>query len=201
MSGIHLIVGLGNPGRQYQNTRHNCGFMVLEYLADRWGIPLRLEKRFRGRWGEGVALQAKQRLLLPETYMNLSGESVRTVVDWYKISADQVLVIYDDMDLPLGRIRLRANGSSGGHNGIKSLIQHLGTQEFPRLRIGVGQPKGEKDVVGHVLGGFSEKEQPCWSQVLRVAAEAVETLIQQDLSTAMNRFNALDICPTPSSSA
>jgi PTH1 family peptidyl-tRNA hydrolase len=195
---ISLIVGLGNPGQAYVDTRHNCGFMVVDHLSQRWQIPLQLEKRFQGLYGEGRSPHTKQRLLKPETYMNLSGQSVRAVLDWYKLDPALILVIYDDMDLPLGRLRLRASGSAGGHNGMKSLIQHLGTDSFPRLRIGIGNPQGKKEVVGHVLGGFTPAEKPCLTQVLKAAADSVETILKQDLLAAMNQFNALTICaPDP----
>ncbi len=190
---IQLIVGLGNPGLQYANTRHNCGFMVVDRLAQRWGIPLALEKRFQGSYGEGFALGGKRRLLKPETYMNRSGQSVRAVLDWYKLDPGSVLVVYDDMDLPLGRLRLRGSGSAGGHNGMKSVIQHLGSETFPRLRLGVGKPKGNQDVVEHVLGGFAPAEQAVLERVLRAAVEAVECCLQEGLMAAMNRFNPLDL--------
>ncbi len=190
---LQLIVGLGNPGSQYADTRHNCGFMVVDRLAQRWGIPLASEKRFQGNYGEGFALGGKRRLLKPETYMNRSGQSVRAVLDWYKLDPDSVLILYDDMDLPLGRLRLRGSGSAGGHNGMKSLIQHLGSQSFPRLRLGVGKPKGSKDVVGHVLGGFTPAEKEVLEQVLNTAVEAVECCLQEGLTTAMNRFNPVDL--------
>jgi PTH1 family peptidyl-tRNA hydrolase len=190
---LQLVVGLGNPGPQYANTRHNCGFMVVDRLAQRWGIPLVLEKRFQGSYGEGFALGGKRRLLKPETYMNRSGQSVRAVLDWYKLDLASVLVVYDDMDLPLGRLRLRGSGSAGGHNGMKSIIQHLGSEGFPRLRLGVGKPKGSQDVVGHVLGGFAPAEQEVLERVLNTAVEAVECCLQEGLRTAMNRFNPLDL--------
>ncbi|MGQ9836674.1 MAG: aminoacyl-tRNA hydrolase [Cyanobacteriota bacterium] len=195
-----LIVGLGNPGPQYANTRHNFGFMVVDRLAQRWGIPLAREKRFQGLYGEGFALGRKQRLLKPETYMNRSGESVRAVLDWYKLDPGSVLILYDDMDLPLGRLRLRGSGSAGGHNGMKSLIQHLGGESFPRLRLGVGKPKGlpggkqgSKEVVGHVLGGFTPEEKEVLERVLNTAVEAVECCLQKGLTLAMNRFNPMDL--------
>ncbi len=190
---IQLIVGLGNPGPQYANTRHNCGFMVVDRLAERWGIPLVLEKRFQGSYGEGLALGGKRRLLKPETYMNRSGEAVRAVLDWYKLAPSSVLVVYDDTDLPLGRLRLRGSGSAGGHNGMKSVIQHLGSEAFPRLRLGVGKPKGNQDMVGHVLGRFEPAEQAVLERVLKAAVEAVECCLQEGLGAAMNRFNPLDL--------
>lgn len=190
---IALIVGLGNPGSSYEGTRHNCGFMVLDRLAQRWGIGLGSEKRFQGRYGEGRGPQGKLRLLRPETYMNRSGQAVRAAVDWYKLPPESVLAIYDDMDIPLGRLRLRTSGSAGGHNGIKSLIQHLGTQSFPRLRVGVGRPGG-KGTISHVLGGFTPEERPCLERVLDRSADSVELMLKQDFQTAMNRYNPLQIC-------
>ena len=190
---LQLIVGLGNPGPQYANTRHNCGFMVVDQLAERWGIPLALEKQFQGSYGEGFALGGKRRLLKPATYMNRSGEAVRAVLDWYKLDPRSVLVVYDDVDLPLGRLRLRGSGSAGGHNGMKSVIQHLGSEAFPRLRLGVGRPKGNQDMVGHVLGRFEPTEQAVLERVLRAAVEAVECCLQEGLRAAMNRFNPLDL--------
>jgi PTH1 family peptidyl-tRNA hydrolase len=190
---LQLIVGLGNPGPQYANTRHNCGFMVVDRLAERWGIPLALEKQFQGSYGEGFALGGKRRLLKPATYMNRSGKAVRAVLDWYKLDPRSVLVVYDDADLPLGRLRLRGSGSAGGHNGMKSVIQHLGSEAFPRLRLGVGRPKGNQDMVGHVLGRFEPTEQAVLERVLRAAVEAVECCLQEGLRAAMNRFNPLDL--------
>ncbi len=195
---LQLIVGLGNPGPQYADTRHNCGFMVVDRLAQRWGIPLVLEKRFQGSYGEGFALGGKRRLLKPETYMNRSGQAVRAVLDWYKLDPAAVLVVYDDMDLPLGRLRLRGSGSAGGHNGMKSILQHVGSEALPRLRLGVGKPKGSEDVVGHVLGGFAPAEQEVLERVLDTAVEAVECCLQEGLMTAMNRFNPLDLSGPPS---
>ncbi|GAB4214457.1 MAG: aminoacyl-tRNA hydrolase [Synechococcales cyanobacterium] len=192
--GIQLIVGLGNPGSQYQHSRHNCGFMVVDGLSQRWGIPLKLEPRFQGLYGEGTWRSGKVRLLQPQTYMNLSGQSVQAVLNWYKWDPASILVIYDDMDLPLGKMRLRQQGSPGGHNGIKSLIQHLGSDTFPRIRLGVGHPGGKKEVVKHVLGGFTPEEKPCLQAVLSAAEEAVETILTQDFTVAMNRFNALNCC-------
>ncbi len=192
---IKLVVGLGNPGAQYEGTRHNCGFMVIDRLAQRWGLSLMAERRFRGYFGEGTGPRGKLRLLKPETFMNRSGESVRAVLDWYKLEPDTVLVIYDDIALSLGRLRLRAQGSAGGHNGVKSLIQHLGTEVFPRIRFGVGQPQGQRSMVKHVLGRFAPEEKDCLEKVIDVASDAVEVCLRQDFQTAMNRFNPLQICP------
>ncbi len=197
MAKLDLIVGLGNPGSQYKNTRHNCGFMVADCLCQRWQIALKEEKRFQGLYGEGHHASGKVRVLEPLTYMNLSGQSVRSALDWYKLDPESVLVIYDDMDLPLGRLRLRPSGSAGGHNGIKSMIQHLGTQSFPRLRIGVGKPRSDQGTVGHVLGTFTPAERPCLEEVLEAAVRGVELILAQDLAIAMNRLNALSLCQSP----
>jgi len=191
---IRLIVGLGNPGSQYEQSRHNCGFRVVDRLSQRWGIPLKLEARFQGLLGEGTWQSHKIRLLQPQTFMNRSGQSVQALLAWYKWDPAQVLVVYDDMDLPLGKLRLRQRGSAGGHNGIKSLIQHLGTDCFPRIRVGVGHPGGKKDVVQHVLGAFTPEEQPCLGLVLEAVTAAVETILSQDLAAAMNRYNGIDCC-------
>ncbi|MEO0356601.1 MAG: aminoacyl-tRNA hydrolase [Cyanobacteria bacterium P01_A01_bin.3] len=186
---IELVVGLGNPGSKYKGTRHNCGFMAIACLAKRWQVGMKDTKRFQGRYGEGVGPVGKLRLLEPTTYMNLSGQSVRAAADWFKLDPSSVLVVYDDMDLPFGRLRLRLSGSAGGHNGMKSIIQHLGTQEFPRLRMGVGSPGGDRDVIGHVLGGFTPKEKPYLQEVIDTSADAIETCLKKDVQTAMNRFN------------
>ncbi|MEM1310777.1 MAG: aminoacyl-tRNA hydrolase [Cyanobacteria bacterium P01_D01_bin.71] len=191
---VRLIVGLGNPGGKYARTRHNVGFDVVEALAQRWQISLSSHRKFQGEFGEGMAIAGhKIALLKPTTYMNRSGQSVRAVVDWYKISAESVLVIYDDMALPLGKLRVRPSGSAGGHNGMKSIIAHLGTQEFPRLRIGIGsiQRAGDRDraVVAHVLGKFASDEAPIVNQALDWAIDATETLIKEGTEATMSAFN------------
>ncbi|MEM6518592.1 MAG: aminoacyl-tRNA hydrolase [Cyanobacteria bacterium P01_C01_bin.70] len=191
---VRLIVGLGNPGGKYARTRHNVGFDVVEALAQRWQISLSSHRKFQGEFGEGMAIAGhKIALLKPTTYMNRSGQSVRAVVDWYKISAESVLVIYDDMALPLGKLRVRPSGSAGGHNGMKSIIAHLGTQEFPRLRVGIGsvQRAGDRDraVVAHVLGKFASDEAPIVNQALDWAIDATETLIKEGTEATMSAFN------------
>lgn len=144
-----LIVGLGNPGAKYDRTRHNIGFEAIDRLARTWNISLSENRKFQGIFGEGRAPNGdKIRLLKPLTYMNLSGQSVRSAIDWYKIAPTAVLVIYDDMDLPLGKLRLRESGSAGGHNGMKSIISHLGTQNFPRCRVGIGAPQNKSQSNG-----------------------------------------------------
>jgi len=194
-----LIVGLGNPGSKYHKTRHNVGFDAVDMLAKAWQIPLIDHKKFRGEFGEGlppVGQQANQkiRLLKPLTYMNRSGQSIRAVLDWYKISPAEVVVIYDDMDLPTGRIRLRLCGSAGGHNGMKSAIAHMGTQDFPRIRIGVGRPRQASDdpVISHVLGKFSPTETKQVEEVLQWVVSSVEISLKQGFSKAMSLYNGRD---------
>lgn len=190
-----LIVGLGNPGTKYDRTRHNIGFEAIDTLAQRWRINLAEQRKFQGVFGEGVGVQGdKIRLLKPLTYMNLSGQSIRAVVDWYKISPESVLVIYDDMDLPIGKLRLRQSGSAGGHNGMKSTIAHLGTQNFPRLRIGIGSPKDQPassngEVVSHVLGRFSVAENKAIAEVLQLVTDAIELSLKQGIPKAMSLYN------------
>lgn len=154
---MKLFVGLGNPGSKYERTRHNAGFMVIDALSKEWNIELTDEKKFKGQIGRGVVKGEKVILLKPTTFMNLSGESVRAVMDFYDIDIEDLVVIYDDLDLPHGKIRLRLKGSAGGHNGIKSLIAHVKTQEFKRIRVGIDRhPK--IPVVDYVLGKFTEDE-------------------------------------------
>src|SRR4028119_1695308 len=185
-----LIVGLGNPGAKYDRTRHNIGFEAIDQLARTWQIGLSENRKFQGIFGEGRSGADKIRLLKPTTYMNLSGQSIRAVLDWYKLPPESVLVIYDDMDLPVGKLRLRLSGSAGGHNGIKSAIAHLGTQNFPRLRIGIGKSGTEKDSVSHVLGKFSPHETQLMSEVLQLVVDAVELSLKQGVEKAMSLYNS-----------
>jgi peptidyl-tRNA hydrolase, PTH1 family len=193
-----LIVGLGNPEPKYDQTRHNIGFAAIDVLSRMWKISVSENRKFQGEYGEGVAPSgAKLRLLKPMTYMNRSGQSMQAVTSWYKLSPESVLVIYDDMDLPIGKTRLRLSGSAGGHNGMKSAIAHLGNDAFPRLRIGIGKPKNpatdEQDTVSHVLGKFSSTETQLIDQVLTFVAECVDLSIQQGVEKAMNRCNSQTI--------
>lgn len=184
----YLICGLGNPGREYRANRHNVGFMVLNQLADNLGLSFsRMESR---------ALIAKgnlhgQRLVLakPQTYMNLSGQAVSSLVRFYKIPAEQLLVVFDDVDLPFGTLRLRPAGGSGGQKGMKSIIESLGYQEFPRLRVGIGRPPGRMEAADYVLQDFSQNEQTALSEILDRAAEAIESFIKNGVDTAMNLHN------------
>ena len=206
---ISLIVGLGNPGAEYDRTRHNIGFMAIDRLATSWSISIGKEKRFYGIFGEGrlsnhLANNGKMRLLKPTTYMNLSGQALRACADWFKVSPENILVIYDDMDLPLGKLRLRPSGSAGGHNGMKSIISHLGTQNFPRLRLGIGRggkdnddsaivSKANQNVTNHVLGGFSAKETKILPEILDLAESTVTSILADGLEKAMSLYNSRSI--------
>jgi PTH1 family peptidyl-tRNA hydrolase len=189
-----LIVGLGNPEPKYDNTRHNIGFAAVDELAKVWQMPLKENKRFQGLFSEGVTPGGqKVRLLKPLTYMNRSGQSVRAVTDWYKVEPRSVLVIYDDMDLPVGRLRMRLSGSAGGHNGMKSIIAHLGSQEFPRLRIGIGKSDGEKTTISHVLGKFAPAEFKATEEILSISVKAIELSLKAGIEQSMNRYNGFSI--------
>ena len=194
-----LIVGLGNPGAKYNNTRHNIGFDVVDALAKSWRTSLSENRKFQGQYGEAISPGGgKIYLLKPLTFMNRSGQSVRALLDWYKLPPESALIIYDDMDLPVGRIRLRLSGSAGGHNGMKSIISHLGTQAFPRLRVGIGATDkscGDSDgaVVAHVLGRFSPEANQRISSVLLITVEAIELSLRQGFEKAMSLYNGRTI--------
>lgn len=181
---IKIIVGLGNPGREYAETRHNVGFMVLDRLASRLGAVWKADKARKAELAAGPGVL----LVKPQTYMNASGESVGPLMRYFKFTPGQVFVVYDDISFPVGAMRLRAGGSAGGHNGMKSLIAHLGTEKFPRLRIGIGVP-GQKDMIGHVLGKFSPEERPLLEETLAKAEEAAFVTLKEGFQAAANRFN------------
>lgn len=183
---MFLIVGLGNPGKEYDGTRHNIGFEVVDYISDKYNIEINRVK-FKGVCGEGFVEGKKVILLKPTTYMNLSGESIREVMNFYKLTEEEVIVIYDDISLPVGKIRIRDKGSAGGHNGIKSTIQHMGTDKFPRVKIGVGQPA--HNLVSHVLGKFSNDEIEVLRKVIPVCSDAVAETIRSSVKDSMNKFN------------
>ena len=186
---MFLIVGLGNPGKEYDGTRHNIGFEAIDYLSDKYNIELNREK-FKGVFGEGFIKGKKVILLKPTTYMNLSGESIREVVNFYKISNEEIIVIYDDISLEVGRIRIREKGSHGGHNGIKSIIANLGTDVFPRVKIGVGAPKG--NLVSHVLGKFSDEEVEILRESIKASSDATSIIISNNTKEAMNKLNGFN---------
>lgn len=189
-----LIVGLGNPGAEYRATRHNIGFRVVDGLAAHWNVSLHSHNRFQGEYGEGLVGGQRLRLLKPLTYMNHSGRSVQSVLSWFKLPISSLLVIYDDADLPLGRLRLRLNGSTGGHNGIKSIIQHTHSQDFPRLKVGIAyglrlQQTGPRNAVPYVLGNFSQAERDALPDVLALTIAAIDVAVRDGVETAMNHYN------------
>lgn len=191
---LRLLVGLGNPGERYADTRHNVGFMVLERIARAGAVSFRAQGRLHGLLCEVGSGPERLRLLMPQTYMNESGRSIRAALDWFRLDPSQMLVIVDDMDLPLGRLRLRASGSAGGHKGLGSIIQHLGTQEFARLRIGIGPPAGtpaerRKRTVSHVLGRFGAEEREVLEEVLEEVIRGIDLIRRQGLERAGNRLN------------
>ncbi|MEM8641647.1 MAG: aminoacyl-tRNA hydrolase [Cyanobacteria bacterium P01_G01_bin.54] len=192
---IQLIVGLGNPGSKYDRTRHNIGFTILDGLAGRWRCPpWQDHQRFKGLFTEGFSPQRRKLMLLkPMTYMNKSGEAMRAVLDWYKLTPEAVLVVYDDMDLPVGRLRLRLSGSAGGHNGIKSAIAHLGGQHFPRLRVGIGKSAASRETISHVLGKFTPEEKPVIEEVTALSLAAIEMALQEGVEKAMSLYNAKSV--------
>jgi PTH1 family peptidyl-tRNA hydrolase len=181
---ISLLVGLGNPGREYSRTRHNVGFMLLDRIA----AYHKLNWQRAEKWKAEVTTLSGKVLMKPQTYMNLSGESVGGYCAFYKIPSPQVLVILDDVALPLGRLRIRTGGSAGGHNGLKSILQHLGTDQVLRLRIGIGAAAGDS-MTGHVLGRFSPAEEPALETAMSQAWEAVDHLLAHGVESAMNRYN------------
>ncbi len=192
---MKLVVGLGNPGRRYRGTRHNVGFRVVDRFASRAGIPLGQE-RFDGRFGRGRVGDIDVGLLEPQTFMNDSGRAVAAALRLLPVSevSSDLLVVYDDVDLPLGRLRLRAGGSDGGHLGLRDVIARTGTQGLPRLRFGIGRPPGFQDTVGHVLQKFSESESEALAQATERACGALEVFLAEGIVAAMDRFNA----PAPS---
>ena len=184
-----LVVGLGNPGQKYANTRHNMGFLTVDLLAEKQGVKLNKVK-FKSAYNILTFAGAKCLVMKPQTYMNLSGEAVREAVQFYKIPADHVLVIYDDISLPVGKLRVRPTGSAGGHNGIKNIIAHLGTQDFPRVKIGVGAPEGGgAEMVDWVIGAPSQAERKVLVASFERAIEAAACIIENGCQKAMNDFN------------
>ena len=189
---MFLIFGLGNPGREYVRTRHNAGFLLVEKLAQHWKLGWTMEKKFSSRLAKTERNGRKFVLSQPQTFMNLSGEAVRSLADFFRLSPQNILLVVDDADLPLGEIRLRANGSSGGHHGLESVEQHLGTRDFPRLRIGIGRRvDGVRQITNHVLGQFGNDEAELLEKILTRAAEQVECWASEGIAKAMSRFNGV----------
>ena len=184
-----LVVGLGNVGEEYEGTRHNVGFRVADELAERGHVPIQ-KLKYRALTNTCEVAGVKVLLMKPVTYMNLSGEAVRQAADFYKIPPERVLVVSDDVALPVGKLRVRKNGSAGGHNGLKNIILHLGTDQFPRVRLGVGEkPHPDYDMADWVLGKFSGEDKKAVDAAVKRAADAVECILGQGLEKAMNKFN------------
>jgi PTH1 family peptidyl-tRNA hydrolase len=189
MENLNLIVGLGNPGRKYVRTRHNAGFRLLEILGRRWRADWMEQKKFKARLAWAEREGRKLLLCQPQTFMNLSGEAVGALVNFYHASKERMLVAVDDADLPLGKIRLRGGGSSGGHHGLESLEQHLGSREFARLRIGIGRESDAREITDYVLSEFSPAEADLFEKALTRAADQVECWLDEGLGKAMSLFN------------
>jgi PTH1 family peptidyl-tRNA hydrolase len=189
MENLHLIVGLGNPGAEYARTRHNAGFLLVESLAERWRAAWVYEKKFNARVARAESAGVRVLLCEPQTYMNSSGEAVGSLVAFYRVPLARLLVVMDDADLPLGEIRLRPNGSSGGHHGLESIEQHLATRAFARQRIGVGRAAGAREITDYVLGRFSSTEAAVADKVLTVGRDQVECWLADGIQKAMNQFN------------
>ncbi len=185
---MKVFIGLGNPGKKYEDTRHNVGFMTIDKISKEWGIPVQ-QNKFRALVGEGFVGTQKVLLVKPQTYMNLSGESVHEILTFYKLTADDIIVIYDDLDLPVGKLRLRAKGSAGGHNGIKSIIAHLSTQEFNRIKIGIDRPRPGGSVSDYVLHAFPKSEMPAINEAIENAALACEAWTKEPFINVMNKYN------------
>jgi len=190
VTALSLIVGLGNPGREYRDTRHNAGFMLADRLADRWRCAWRLESKFFAELADGSFGGRRFVLCKPQTYMNDSGEAVGRVATFYKVAPSDTLVLVDDADLPFGTVRLRPEGSSGGHHGLVSVEKHLGTRGFPRLKLGIARPsQSVRDIAGYVLGRFSADELPVREKVLDRSAQQVEMWASGGIAKAMSQFN------------
>ena len=185
---MYLIVGLGNPEKEYANTRHNMGFDTINEIAEKNNIEINKNK-FKGLY-EKTNIQNKNVILLkPQTYMNSSGESVKEIVNFYGIETQNIIIIYDDMDIEKGTIKIRKKGGPGSHNGMKSIVQELGTTDFPRIRVGIGKPEFKNDMINYVIGKIHKEEQDILKQGTKKAAEAVEEILKNGLDSAMNKFN------------
>ena len=185
---MKIIVGLGNPGIKYAGTRHNTGFSVVIGISDKYGIPFN-KKECKSVTGHGIIAGEKVVIAQPQTYMNLSGEAVQELLHFYKCSSKDLIVIYDDVEFDVGRMRIRAKGSAGGHNGIKSIISHTGTQNFKRIRIGVGAKPAGMDLADYVLGRFSTSDRKSVEESYANVNDAVELMIREDINAAMNQYN------------
>ncbi|MGD1086196.1 MAG: aminoacyl-tRNA hydrolase [Verrucomicrobiota bacterium] len=198
MENLYLIAGLGNPGREYAGTRHNIGFMLVEELAARWRACWAVERKFHARVARAERGEARVVLCQPQTFMNASGEAVAVLAGYYQLPAGRTLVVVDDADLPLGHIRMRGEGSSGGHHGLESVEQHLATREYPRLRLGIGRREEDgRQITNYVLGRFAGPERETVEEVLARAGRQVECWLDAGIQEAMNQFNGAAPAPTP----
>ena len=191
MEPLHLIVGLGNPGAEYKRTRHNAGFLLVEKLATRWQAEWKNERKFNARLARAKCQQHPVLLCQPQTFMNASGEAVGALMKFYRLPQTRLLVVVDDADLPLGGIRLRPGGSSGGHHGLESIEQHLGSREFARLRLGIGRRDGAREITDYVLSRFDPAEKALVEKVLDRAAGQAECWLTGGVQKAMNQFNGV----------
>lgn len=189
---MYYIVGLGNPGLQYENTRHNVGFMTIDYLANKYDIDVRKSK-FKSLYGQGEISGHKVMLIKPQIYMNNSGEAVREIRNFYKFDIDKLIVIYDDIDIDFGTIRIRKKGSAGSHNGMKSIIYQIQDDQFPRIKVSIGKKPEKWDLANFVLSGFSKEEAEILEDEIRIAAEAIEIILKDDVDKAMNKFNSIKL--------
>ena len=189
---MYFIVGLGNPGLQYENTRHNVGFMTIDYLANKYDIDVR-KLKFKSLYGQGEISGHKVMLIKPQTYMNNSGEAIRELKNFYKFDIDKLIVIYDDIDIDFGTIRIRKKGSAGSHNGMKSIIYQIQDDQFPRIKISIGQKPERWDLANFVLSGFSKEEVGVLEDEIRLAAEGIELILKEDIDKAMNRCNSVKL--------
>ncbi|WP_020006497.1 aminoacyl-tRNA hydrolase [Salinicoccus albus] len=185
---MKCIIGLGNPGKKYEKTRHNIGFMVIDRLSKDLGIKLDSHK-FKSDYGAGYVNGERVMLVKPQTFMNLSGEGVRPLIDYYKIDAADILVLYDDLDLPVGKLRLRQKGSGGGHNGIKSLNQHLGTVNYKRIRIGIDRPASGEPIIGYVLAKFPKSDKAIIDKVIEITKDASAAFVIRPFQEVMTEYN------------
>ena len=184
---MYIIAGLGNPGKKYENTRHNMGFLTVDKLAEKHDIKIN-KMKFKSLVGEGNIADQKVLLVKPQTYMNLSGEAVRQVMDFYKISSENLIVIYDDIDIPTGSVRIRKKGSAGTHNGMRNILYHIRTENFLRIRVGIGSGKKE-NLIGYVTGGVSKEEESLLEEAVFKAAESAACIVEKGIEKAMNEYN------------
>ena len=185
---MYLIVGLGNPEEEYSNTRHNMGFDALNKVAKEYNILIN-KKKFKGLYGIGAIEEEKVILLKPQTYMNLSGESIKEAIDFYKIEDDKIIIIYDDIDIEAGIIKIRKTGGPGTHNGMKSVMQNIKSRKFTRIRVGIGKPEHKGDLINYVIGHINEEDKKILDKATTKAKEAVKELLKNGVDSAMNKFN------------